>query len=112
MSRRYTSMKSTVSTFGICSMFIGVLLLAPLFQVSRALALDIPANDGYVTDAAGILTADQKKQLTDSLGLYKQQTSSELAVLTIPSLQGGDIADFGVKVFRQWGIGTKANNNG
>jgi uncharacterized protein len=35
-----------------------------------------------------------------------------LAVVTVKSLQGGQIDDFAVKLFKQWGIGQQGKNNG
>src|SRR5207248_7773233 len=37
---------------------------------------------------------------------------AQLAVVTLKSLQGGQIEDFAVKLFKQWGIGEKDRKNG
>jgi uncharacterized protein len=39
-------------------------------------------------------------------------TSTQIAVVIISSLNGNDVADFNVKLFRAWGVGNKKNNNG
>ncbi|MEO6188423.1 MAG: TPM domain-containing protein, partial [Ginsengibacter sp.] len=39
-------------------------------------------------------------------------TSSAIVIVTVPSLDGYDIAEVALKYLRDWGIGTKAKNNG
>ena len=42
----------------------------------------------------------------------QQKTSAQFAVVTLKSLQGGEIDDFTNKLFAQWGVGEKGKNNG
>lgn len=72
----------------------------------------IPANDGFVTDQAGILTQTQKSSLDSILLEYKSKTSNEIAVVILPDLGGHSIEDAGLQIGRQWGIGSKGKNNG
>jgi len=90
---------------------ISASLLALGFAQS-AFALDVPVNDGFVTDAADILSVDEEERIEEDLTNYQRTTSNEIAVLTIPSLSGAVITDVGVEVFRKWGIGSAENNNG
>lgn len=83
-----------------------------IFVVSTAYALNLPSYDGFVTDLAGVLTSSQKQNLESSLEAYRQETSNEIAVLIVPSLEGEVIADLAVEVGREWGIGTEEHNNG
>jgi uncharacterized protein len=91
---------------------LGLIVGSMMFGVLPAYAFDIPTNDGYVTDVAHLMTDQQKQTLDDSLKTYESTTSNQLAVLTIPSLSGADIADFSLAVFRKWRIGDKQKNNG
>ncbi len=75
-------------------------------------AFVIPPNDGFVTDAAGILTAEQKSDLDSMLQQYKDATSNEIAVVILPDLGGEAIEDIGLQIGRQWGIGSSGKNNG
>lgn len=86
------------------------LLAVPLFL--HAQSFEVPINDGFVTDTAGVLSAAQEQQLETRLTQYQRETSNEIAVLIIPSLSGAVISDVGVEVFRDWGIGSEENNNG
>lgn len=91
----------------LCLAFVALAYFVP-----SAHAYDTPTNDGYVTDSANLLTADQKDTLDNSLREYELSTSNQLAVLTISSLSGADISDYALDTFRKWGIGQKEKNNG
>jgi len=74
--------------------------------------LAVPKNDGWVTDLAGMLSPQQERELETLMESYKQGTTHEIALLTIPSLEGDDLARFSLQVFRTWGIGSKETSNG
>jgi uncharacterized protein len=67
---------------------------------------------GYVTDNANILTPEYKERITDLADRINKNTTVEIAVLTIESLEGVSIEDYAVNTFRQNGVGKKDNNNG
>src|SRR5919108_2196419 len=87
------------------------LLLAPtIFSLARA--LDIPALRGRVNDYAGIIRADKAQQLEERLARFEQETGHQIAILTIPSLEGDALEDFGIRVAESWKIGQKGFDNG
>lgn len=65
-----------------------------------------------VTDLTGTLTPDQRQALENKLVAFDDSTSTQIAVVIIPSLNGNEIADFNIKLGRAWGVGGKENNNG
>ncbi|HRT04188.1 MAG TPA: TPM domain-containing protein [Kiritimatiellia bacterium] len=67
---------------------------------------------GHVSDWAGVFTPAQKADLESRIAAVRQATGAQLAVVALKSLQGGDINDFAVKLFAQWGIGEKGKDNG
>ncbi len=71
-----------------------------------------PAKEQLVTDSSGILTEDQIQALEYKLDAFNDSTSTQIAVVIIPTLGENEIADYGVKLFRAWGVGTKEHNNG
>ncbi|MDD5110431.1 MAG: TPM domain-containing protein [Patescibacteria group bacterium] len=85
-----------------------------------ALALALPASayynpgtpSGFVSDYANLLNAGQRQALEAKLAQFSQATRHELAVVTIPSLQGDTIENFAVGLFQDWGIGKKGADNG
>jgi uncharacterized protein len=88
--------------------------LALLFCAGYALAaeLNYPQLTGRVVDDAGLLSATDTADLETSLKALEDKSSDQLVVVTLPSLQGYSIEDFGYQLGRHWGIGTKENNNG
>jgi uncharacterized protein len=91
-----------------------LLLLAVLFFISPSFVsgLNIPNPSGWVNDFAGIINTDYKTKLDAVIGSLEKQTGSEIAVVTLSSLEGGNIEDFSVRLFKQWGIGKKGKDNG
>ena len=71
-----------------------------------------PVKEVLVTDSSNTLTADQIQALENKLDAFNDSTSTQIAVVIIPTLGGNEIADYGVKLFRAWGVGTKEHNNG
>ena len=75
-------------------------------------APSFPALTGRVVDNANVLSTDVREQLTAKLQNLEDRTTRQLVVVTLPSLQGYDIADYGYQLGRYWGIGQKKQNNG
>ncbi|MBK8611673.1 MAG: TPM domain-containing protein [Chitinophagaceae bacterium] len=65
-----------------------------------------------VNDFTGTLTAGQQQALETKLVAVDDSTSTQIAVVIIPSLNGRDVADFNIELGRAWGVGGKTNNNG
>src|ERR1700757_2118810 len=81
------------------------------FAPARA-ALTFPALTGRVVDDAHVLSPQVQAELTAKLAALEAKTSRQPVVVTVPSLQGDDIADFGYRLGRTWAIGQKQINNG
>src|SRR2546423_15588446 len=82
------------------------------FLVLSAAALDFPALSGRVVDDANILDQTTRAALTQKLADLEAKTTDQLVVVTLKSLQGTSIEDFGVQLGRAWQIGQKGKNNG
>lgn len=83
-----------------------------LLLVQIAGAISYPQLHGYVTDNANIITPEYKQKITDLADRINKNTTVEIAVLTINSLEGDSIENYAVNTFRQNGVGKKDNNNG
>lgn len=88
------------------------LLAALLLALPAAAAPDYPKPTGHVTDAAGVLPADARAALEARLAALEATTGIELAVATVPDLQGEVIEDYANGLYRAWGIGKRDKNNG
>ncbi len=80
--------------------------------VSVAGAAAVPALRGRVNDYAQILTPEQSNALDAQLARLEQDTGHQVAVLTLPSLDGEDIEGFSIRVAENWKIGKKGFDNG
>ena len=75
-------------------------------------APSFPLLTGRVVDQAHVLSADVQGQLTKELDALQVKTSRQLIVVTLASLNGYDIADYGYQLGRAWGVGQKGLDNG
>ncbi len=87
-------------------------LLLALILAAPAAALDVPFLSGRVNDRANLLPPAAHEQLETTLADFERRTGHQLAVLTMPSLQGEVLEDFSLKVSRTWGLGRKGVNDG
>src|SRR5208282_4771954 len=53
-----------------------------------------------------------QSELSDMLATHEGATGEQVVVVTLPSLQGYSIEDFGYQLGRTWGIGQKDKNTG
>lgn len=91
---------------------VWALLLCFLIAAPGRAALTFPTLTGRVVDDAHILSPQIQADLTQRLAALQAKTSRQLIVVTLPTLQGDDIADYGYQLGRAWGVGQKGINNG
>jgi uncharacterized protein len=91
---------------------LGYCLLLLLLAGSARAVLEFPELTGRVVDQAGLLSASTVQQLTRQLEQHEQETGNQVVVVTLPSLQGYAIEDYGYQLGRHWGIGEADHNNG
>jgi uncharacterized protein len=90
-----------------------LLLLALLLIAAPAVAdVQVPALSGRVVDQAGILSSGEEGRLATKLKNLEDNSSIQLVVVTLPSLRGTPIEDWGLALGRTWGIGQKGKDNG
>jgi uncharacterized protein len=77
-----------------------------------AQALEVPPLVGRVNDGANVLSAQMRSQLEAQLESYERSTGHQLAVLTIPSLEGEPIEDYTIRVVESWQLGKKGKDDG
>ena len=79
---------------------------------SASMALEVPENTGYVTDLAGMISPAVEQKLTRVLQAIDQSDSTQIAILTIPSLEDEDLEAFSIRTVDKWKIGQKGRDNG
>jgi uncharacterized protein len=71
-----------------------------------------PALTGRVVDDAHVLSPQVQADLTAKLAALEKTNGDQLVVVTVASLQGYAIEDYGYQLGRAWGLGEKGKNNG
>ncbi len=72
-------------------------------------AFGFPALTGRVVDEADLLAPQQKEQLEQ---LLKQAEPHQVVAVSLKSLDGKEIEEYGYQLGRHWGIGRKNINDG
>ena len=88
------------------------LLLLTFFAITLFAKPTFPELTGRVVDNAQLLSTSEEKNLTTKLKKHEDETSNQIVIVTLNSLDGYDIADYGYQLGRNWGIGQKDKNNG
>ncbi len=100
--------RHTLPLWSIVLVLLGMLLS----NAAIAAAPNFPKLTDRVVDQANILPPQTRAELTKKLETLETQTSRQLVVVTVSSLQGLDIADYGYQLGRAWGIGEKRRDTG
>ena len=87
---------------------------ALIFCIGPAAAAEpvYPQLSGRIVDDADLLSPADRAELDAELKALEDKRSDQVVVVTLPSLQGFTIEDFGYQLGRHWGIGTKEKDNG
>jgi uncharacterized protein len=97
----------------LASLFV---ILYSLFSISiSAQDIKLPARPDpprLVNDMAGMLSTEEANLLEVKLVQYNDSTSTQIAVVTINSLDGADIAQYTTELGAKWGVGQKGKDNG
>jgi uncharacterized protein len=91
-----------------------LLFFQPVYGTAQKVrpAPEVPAASGYVNDLAAILSADTRMELERFLREFDRTDSTQVVVLTIPSLEGASLEEFSLRVVEAWKPGQKNRDNG
>lgn len=67
---------------------------------------------GYVNDFAGVLNPQAREGLERYCKRVEQATGAQIALVTIPTLDGEPIEDVANLLYRRWGVGSKKSDEG
>ena len=71
-----------------------------------------PVPPRLVNDLAGMLSPEEINSLEQKLVAFNDSTSTQVAIVTVPTLMGYDEADYAQRLAEKWGLGQKGLNNG
>lgn len=91
----------------LCAFFAVAVLLA-----GSALALPAKPESGFVSDEAGVLSAETIAHINEYNELLFSNTGAVIAVATVENTEGKDIDDYTYRAFNDWGVGDKDASNG
>ncbi len=90
--------------------------LSVLFLLAAVPALAENPKDihpsGYVTDLAGVIAPDTKARLEELCREVEEKTGAQIAVVTLHSLDGESVENYGVDLYKKLGVGSKGDNRG
>jgi uncharacterized protein len=95
-----------------------LLTLSVLFctiSIDRIFSQNIPERPvppRLVNDFTGMLKAEEVSMLEQKLVAFNDSTSTQIAIVIVPSLGGYDKADYAQRLGEKWGVGQKGRNNG
>ena len=92
-----------------------VLMIFCLLTSLQIFAQNIPAPPDpprLVNDFAHLMTSEEANVLEQKLDTYNDSTSTQIAVVTIETLEGADVGSYAAELGEKWGVGTKKNHNG
>ena len=75
-------------------------------------AREVPRLTGPVVDEANLLSSSTKNSLESLLYRYKSDTSNQVQVLIVESLEGDAIENFSIQVTDKWKLGDEKKDNG
>jgi len=91
---------------------IFAILTIILFSSSVSAYHNPDQASGFVNDFAGLLSVEQKTVLENKLSSFEKETSNEISIAIIKSLDGDTIENFATELFLDWGIGKDKKDNG
>jgi len=89
--------------------FLALIVLAPGVAAEQVKNLK---PQGYVSDFAGVLSAQAKEKLTALCAEVDQKTKAQIAVVTVGSLEGEPVEQFSIDLATAWGVGPKQSARG
>jgi len=88
------------------------LVVALLLAVQSVAGFEVPTLERQVTDLAGLFSLSAASEMDHRLKILEEETGAQVAVLTIPSLEGQVLEDFSMRVVEAWKLGDQDRDNG
>lgn len=88
------------------------LAFKPSSEVEIKTPAEIPVMNTLLMDQAKVLGKEGQAKVLSAIEAFNQATQGQVAVLTVPSLDGEPIEDFSIRVAEKWKIGHQGKDNG
>jgi uncharacterized protein len=88
-------------------------VLCFLFSVTAfAINLPEPTNNFFVNDFANVISEEDEKEIMAIGASLFKQTTAQVVVVTVDSLEGADVNEYALELGRKWGVGDEEKDNG
>ena len=91
---------------------LGLLLLLLLLRGTAWAVVPVPPLSGRVVDLTHTLSPAAQARIDASLADLERRKGSQIAVLIVPTTDGEDLAQFGIRVAEAWKLGRKGVDDG
>lgn len=71
-----------------------------------------PNPPRLINDFANILSEKEERLLEEKLVVFDSESSTQITIVTVNDLLDYDVAEYGVRLAQEWGIGQKDKDNG
>ena len=96
----------------IFALLCAMILIFSLSFSSFAISLPEPTNDFFVNDFANIIDEDDEADIMNIGADLYEQTTAQVVVVTIDSLDGYNVDEYALELGRKWGVGSEEHDNG
>jgi uncharacterized protein len=86
--------------------------LLELFSAVGVNGLEVPYLSGRVVDLADMIPADTERRIEERLAAIESARGSQVAVLTVSSLEGEVLEDYALRVAETWKLGREKFDDG
>lgn len=93
----------------ICAAVLTLLLVVPAFAAAK---YPEPTEQFFVNDFADCISDEDEKEMFNMARALYEQTKAQVVCVTVESLDGQDIRQYGLGLGREWGIGEKDKDTG
>lgn len=94
----------------VFALICAIVLMFSLSFSSYAISLPKPTNDFFVNDYVDIIDEEDESEIMKIGADLYEQTTAQVVVVTINSLDGYDVDEYALELGREWGVGSKENN--
>ena len=92
-----------------------ILLILISFISIQTIAQNFPQKTNpprIVNDYTNFLTKSENQKLENKLAEFSRETSTQIAIVIVESIDGYDVASYAFELGERWGVGQKGKDNG
>ena len=104
--------QNAARAFCVRLLALAAIMLALFVGIANAATPNFPALTGRIVDQANILSAADRAEIETALKAHDLKSTDQVVVVTVKSLEGVPIEDYGYQLGRFWKIGQAGTNNG